>query len=141
MQDLKIVRIINQKVMPRSDIEMTLNSNGTFREGPAFISGPDKIVQDFVRGLLTQLGTAILAPNFGTNLSSLIAARKLDDVASDIAAEIQYLLGYLAQFNVNEPTNEQIDTLNRLAAQENSSTIELIINLKLLSGQTVGVTL
>jgi len=141
MQDMKTVRIVNNKVQPRGDLEMTLNSNGTFREGPAFISGPDKIVQDVVRGLLTQIGTMLLAPNFGTSLPSLLGARNLEGVASDITSQIQYMLGYLAQFNINEPTDEQIATLVRLAAKDNLGTIELVLDLSLVSGQSVGVTI
>jgi hypothetical protein len=141
MQDLKTVRYAGTKVLPRGDLEMTVDSNGIFQNGPTFVSGPDKVVQDVVRGLLTQRGSVILARKFGTNLPSLLASRSLDDVATDLLSEVQYMLGYLSQFNISQPTNEQIATLVSLKANQNVGTIEMSMILALLNGQTVGVTL
>ncbi len=141
MPDLKVVNIVNQEVQRRGDIVMTLNDNGTFLAGPLFVSGINRAVQDFVKGVLTRLGSNSLARNYGTGIKDLLHSRKLNNVASQIVSDIQFLLGYLGRFNINAHPSERIDELVSLKAKENLDIIELDITLRVGTGDTVGVKL
>ena len=141
MPDLKVVKIIAGQVQRRNDIEMTLNSDGTFRDGPVFVNGVNRAVQDFVKGMLTRLGSNYLARNYGTVIPSLLHSRSLGSVSSKLVEEIQFLLGYIGSFNLNEVPSERIDEIVNIKAKESTDTIELKTTLRVGSGETVGVTL
>lgn len=141
MPDLKIVEIIDGQVQRRGDIIMSLNADGTFSEGPAFVENVNRAVQDFIKGALTRLGSNFLARNYGTGIADLLHSRKLDNISSQLVSEIQFLLGYLGRFNIDESLTEQIEELISLKAKESTDTIELEITLKVGSGSVVGVKL
>src|SRR3990172_450012 len=107
MADIKVLTLVNNAVQPRADILIPLDAQGQFSDEPEFVSGIDKVNQDVAKGLLIQLGSNSLALGYGTNFSSLVRTRKLDDVADQITEEVQNLLGYLASFNLNEPASER----------------------------------
>jgi hypothetical protein len=139
-QDLKILTIDNGFVQTRADINIPLNSRGEFAEEPVFVSGTDKVIQDLTKGLLTVIGSHLLAPNYGTNLKRLIHARKLSDIAEQLTTEVQTLLGYLATFNADQPLDEQLIELVDLEADESSRDIQLSATVKTGTGIVSTVT-
>jgi hypothetical protein len=128
-------------VLAGVDFEMQFNADGTFAGGPTFISGSDKIIQDVAKGLLTILGSNALTPNYGTRMSSLLHSRGLENVSSQLVAEINYLLGYLGDFNADQPLSEQAEELIELKAKEGTGTIDLAMIIRTGTGQHIGVTL
>jgi len=146
MPDLKIVTVVDTRVIPRGDIDMTIgvtqaDGSEPFLDGPVFISSSEKVVQDVVKGILTLRGTNTLAPEYGTNVNKLLHARKISGISSQLNGEINTLLGYLSEFNADQPLDEQIASLASLKAKESHDTIELDLVVQTGSGQTVGVTI
>jgi hypothetical protein len=146
MPDLKIVSIVDKRVIPRGDIEMTIgvtqaNGSEPFLDGPTFISSSDKVIQDVVKGILTLRGTNTLAPEYGTSINKLLHARKVSGISAQLNGEMNTLLGYLSEFNADQPLDEQIVSLVSMKAQESHDTIELDLVLQTGAGQTVGVAI
>jgi hypothetical protein len=137
--DIKVLTISDQQVQRRGDIEIPLDGAGQFKDNPTLVSGLSKANQDLAKGLLTIIGSNYLAPNYGTNLQTLVSSRKLDDVADRITSDIQLLLAYLANFNVDQPSSEQFLELIDLQAEETLDTIEL--NLTVRTGLNETTTL
>ena len=142
MPDLKVLTLDNSgNVILPGDIEMVMDPNGLFVSGPTFLSGSNRSVQDFLKGMLTQLGSNSLARNYGTNMHSLLHSRKLPDISSQLVAEIQYLLGYIGAFNINEDNPaELIEELVSLRATESFDTIDLTATLRVGSDEVVEVS-
>lgn len=143
MPDLKVLTITESgEVVRPGDIEMVLDAKGHFISGPAFVTGINRSVQDFLKGALTQFGTNTLARNYGTNIHTLLSSRKLGDVSSQLVTEIQYLLAYIGSFNINEPDPaEIIEELVTLRAKESFDTIDVEVVLRVGSGEVVGVNI
>jgi len=156
MPDLKVITIVDKKVIPRGDIEMSIGApvrffigadqqadfdTEPFLDGPTFISGSNKIIQDVVKGILTLRGTNTLAPEYGTSVSSLLNTRKINDISAQLNGEINTLLGYLSDFNADQPLDEQVGSLVSLQAKEANDTIEIDLVVQTGSGQTAGVTI
>lgn len=140
MPDLKVFPIVDGTPRLKADVEMLLNANKTFASGPVFVSGQDRAAQDVVRGVLTQIGTNPLTPRFGTNLDSFLNAPRVNDVASQISAEIRFVLAYLAKFNAGEDDAERIETLVSLAATEQTGTIDLKMTVRTAAGQNIVIS-
>jgi len=140
MPDLKVLNIINNRPQPRGDMDISLDGNGQFLDGPVFVSGSDRVVQDTVRGLLTRLGSNYLAPNFGTIIKTLLHARNVGDISGQLTSEVQFVLAYLAQFNSTESLSEQLAELVNLQAKQATDTIELNLTVKTGTGTSASVT-
>ena len=147
MPDLKVLTIENQIPRRKADIVMTLfegnpRLTNKFADGPIFVSGSERVVQDVTKGILTEKGSDFLAPNYGTTVPNLIGSRRLADISDQLTNEIQFLLGYLGQFNINEPQSEQIAELTKLEAQEEGGTVSVSLSVTTATGQisTVGVS-
>jgi hypothetical protein len=141
MPDLQVLRFENGVPVRYAELNLPLNADGTFEEGPIFLFGLDKAIQDLVKGLLTVLGTSTLAPNYGTILSGLLNARKASQISGKVVAQIRYLLGYLGTFNANESLDERIDQILSIKSKENGQSLSLEITLRTGSGSTGTVTL
>lgn len=139
-RDLKVLTIDSGFVQTRADLNIPLNSKGEFDAEPIFVTGLDKAIQDVTKGLLTVLGSHLLAPNYGTNLKSLINTRKLSDIAEQLTEEVQTLLGYVATFNADQPLDEQIIELVDLEANENIRDLTLTATIKTGAGIISAVT-
>lgn len=139
MPDLKLIRIVNRMTQPRVELDMKLKADGTFDEGPVFLEGIDRSIQDVVKGLLTTKGSNFMVPNYGTNINNLIHARKLGDVSGQLTSEIQTLLGYLGKFTLEEDETERVEELVSLKAKEVSDTIELELTIRTGGGQTASI--
>ena len=141
MPDIQVLTF-NKGVPTRyADLNIPLNQDKTFREGPLFIEGLDKAVQDLVKGLLTLQGTNTLAPNYGTGISGLLNARRASDVSNKIVSQIRYLLGYLGTFNADESLDERIDEVIGIKAKDGDRSLQLEITLRTGNGSTGTVTL
>ena len=141
----------------RGDLNMPLNDDGTFgpgkwqtnpntgvrvfNESPLIVSDVDKAIQDTVKGLLTVRGSDYLAPSYGTVLSSLVNTRKIGDVATQITAEVQYLLGYLAQANSGTPDTEIVSDIVSLNGKQDRQTINLELTVQTLGGSQGSILL
>lgn len=132
-------RVTSNLVQPRVELDIKLKSDGTFDEGPIFLEGIDRSIQDVVKGILTTKGTNYMAPNYGTSINNLIHASKLGDVSGRITSEIQTLLGYLAKFTLDEDETERIEELVSLKAKENVDTIELELTIRTGGGETASI--
>jgi phage baseplate assembly protein W len=141
MSDLKVLTFVNNRPRKNAEIEMGINSNGTFSTGPTFVSDTDQAIQDLVKGLLTIQGTNRLAPNYGTNLSSLLHSRMLDNTNSMIVSQIRYLLGYLGSFNLDQSKAQQITDLVSLKSTKDVETIRLDMTVKTGGDATATVTI
>jgi len=141
MPDLQVLRF-DQGVPARyGDLNIPLNSDGTFGGDPVFISGTDKAIQDLTKGLLTLLGTNRLAPNYGTNLKSYLYSRSTSLVNDKILNEIRYLLGYLGNFNSSQDPTEQIDRVVSIKTTSELQSISVEMVVQTLGGTTTTVTI
>lgn len=139
MPDLKLLNLSSGRLQARPDLEMTFDTAGRFLQGPAFVSGRDSAAQDVVRGLLTRRGTSPLAPNFGTSIPDLSGSRGVDDVSGQISSEVRYILGYLAQLEVNSPASERVAEIVSLKALQATETLEVNLTVRTGSGETAAV--
>lgn len=139
MPDLKLIRVVDGFTQPRVELDMKLKSDGTFDEGPIFLEGIDRSIQDVVKILLTTKGTNFMVPNYGTSINNLIHARKLGDVSGRITSEIQTALGYLGKFTLEEDETERVEELVSLKAKENIDTIELELTIRTGGGETASI--
>jgi len=144
MPDLQVLTF-NQGVPSRyGELDIPLNGDGTFEAtGPSFVSGIERATQDLVRGMLTQKGTNRLALNYGTNLSSLLNTRNggNSQIGNQLVREIQYLLGYLGDFNSSEDPSEQINNLISIKSTNGLQTVNVELKVETLSGETTAVTI
>jgi len=141
MPDLKIVPIIDGNVKKRAELEFVLNADGTFAEGPAFITGIDRVAQDIVKILLTLLGSNFLAPEYGTSIDGLIHARKLSQVSERLNLEVQDGLGYLVNFTLDEDPSERVEDLISLEATDEVDTIRMDLKIQTGGGQTASISI
>jgi hypothetical protein len=141
MPDLQVLRFEKGVPIRYADLNIPLNSDETFREGPVFLSGLDRAIQDLVKGILTVQGTSTLAPNYGTLISTLLNARKASQIGTKLVGQIRFLLGYLGTFNENESLDERIDQIISIKSTENTQSISLDITLRTASGSTGTVTI
>ena len=141
MSDLQVLRFENDTPIRYADLNIPLNTNGTFGGNPVFLSDLDKAIQDLVKGLLTIIGTNNLAPNYGTSIKALLNSRNMGQTNTRLLEQIRYLLGYLGTFNANEPASERIDEVLSIKSTPGTQSISLEITLKTGSGTTSTVTL
>lgn len=141
MPDLKVIRLVEGRVLKRAELDFVLNADGTFAEGPTFLTGIDRAIQDVVKALLTLLGSNFLAPEYGTSIDTLIHARKLPQVAERLNLEVQDALGYIVNFTLNEDPSERIEDLISLEATERVNTIEMDLKVQTGGGQTASITI
>lgn len=141
MPDLQVLKFQQGVPLRYAELNIPLNTDGTFGGGPVFLSGLDKAIQDLIKGILTLIDTNNLAPNYGTNIGSLLHARKANDISNKLVAQIRYLLGYLNTFNNNESMDERIDEVLTIKATENGQSLSLEITLRTGSGSTGTVTI
>lgn len=95
------------------------------------ISGSLKIQQQVCKFLLTEIGTSILAPSYGTLISGLINNRFNNAVVADITNQIKYGLKYIKSVNQLDGTLPNIDSVQNINLQIISNN-QLQINLTLI---------
>jgi len=130
MSDLQVLTLSKGVPAQYADLNLLTSNNGRFVDGPVFVSGIDKAVQDLIRGLLTVKGTNALSPNYGTFISSLINAPNLPQINSQLLEQIRFLLGYLNSFNVGQPDSERITDIISIQSKQETRSISLQITLK-----------
>lgn len=140
MPDIKVLSITDTQVQPRAEIYIPLDSNGQFNAEPAFVEGIDRVMQDVAKGLLTVKGSNYLAPNYGTNLSTLTRGVKFSDIETQVTEEVQTVLGYIASFTASEENAaEQLTDLVSLDVNETIGSIDLQITVQTGSNETTTV--
>lgn len=103
------------------------------------IEGENKIKQEIVKFILTQIGTTLLFPNYGTNIPFLMNNRVSNNLYDDLKNEIIYGCKYVQSINLNETINiAKIVSVNF----ETPDPRELSINIELLltNGNTLLLT-
>jgi len=140
MPDLKVLTIEGEIPRRKADIVMSLYSDNPrlvnkFKDGPLFVSGSERIVQDVIKGLLTFRGSDFLAPNYGTSIPTLVGSKRLSDVSDRLTNEVQDLLGYLGSFNSNEPLSEQVAELTSLDAKEEGGMVSVSLTVTSATGK------
>jgi hypothetical protein len=138
MPDAKVLRIVDKMVQPRADLQMPLDARGQFTGELVTVSDSDKAIQDVVKGILTVYGTNFLSPGYGTHIS-VTAGKRAIDLNSQITSEVQQLLGYLTEFNKDQPASEQIVELVNLEARQSIDKLEVNMMLRTGTGATVAV--
>jgi hypothetical protein len=142
MPDLQVLTFKQGVPSKYGDLNLPLNSDGTFEvTGPAFLSGIQRATQDLVRALLTLKGTNNLALNYGTSIKSLLNARNSSLIGGQLVREINYMLGYLGDFNSTEDPSEQISNLISLKTTNALQSVNVELKVSTLSGETTGVTI
>lgn len=141
MPDLQVLKFQNGVPVHYGDLNISLNADGTFDEGPVFLKDLDRSIQDLVKGILTQIGTNNLAPNYGTSVHSLLNSRNTGQITTQLLSQLRSLLGYLGSFNANDPLSERIDEVISIKTKQELQSISLEITLRTGSGSTATVTL
>ncbi len=139
MPDLKVLDIKEGRLQARPDIEIPLDNAGRFISGPTFISGSAVAVQDTLRGLLTIPNTNFLAPTFGTKISELKNTRAVSNIAGELAQEVQFVLGYLAQFRADDDPEELIAEIVELTTNQQGQTVEVKLTIRTGTGEVATV--
>lgn len=146
MPDVKLIQLTPQGTDPRAfgvntraDLEFTFNADGTFAQGPTFVTDTDRVVQDIVKGILTVRGSNYLAVWYGTHISELVNTRSLDEIQEELTIQFQELLGYLVQFTLEEVPAERVEELVHLKATENQGTINVELTVKTGGGQIASI--
>ena len=89
MPDLQVLRFDSGTPIRYADLNIPLNTDGTFGGNPVFLSDLDKAIQDLVKGLLTLVGTNNLAPNYGTSIKALLNARNVGQINTRLLEQIR----------------------------------------------------
>ena len=142
MPDLQVLAFKQGVPARYGELELPLNSDGTFDVvGPTFVSGIQRATQDLVRGLLTQQGSNNLAHNYGTNIKGLLNSRFTTPIGGKLVSEIQYMLGYLGDFNSSEDPSEQISDIISIKSTNELQSVGVELKVQTLSGETTAVTI
>jgi len=136
MPDLKVLSIVEGVPRKYADVHFTFNDNEEFANGPGIIGGGDRVVQDVVKGMLTEIGSNYLSPSYGTTIPDLVGSRSVKSMSEQLSNEIQTLMGYLGSFNIDEPISEQISEIVSLDVVELSGSIAISLSVKTLAGET-----
>jgi hypothetical protein len=73
--------------------------------------GPDKLQQQIVKFILTQIGSSVLFSNYGTNLTNLINNRFSSALINDLKNQITYSLKYVKESNNLDGSLPNIDSV------------------------------
>lgn len=99
------------------------------------ISGSLKIQQQIAKFLLTNIGTSLLYPNYGTLISQLVNNRFSNAVITDIQNQIKSGLKYIKSSNQLDGTLPNIDSVQNINLNViNSQQLQINIMLILSDG-------
>jgi len=98
----------------------------------------EKITQDIVKIFLTLRGTNLLAPNYGTNIPTLINTRKLTSLSKDIRDQKVYALTYVKQINQDELVN--IDKVLDTDIEDGPNYFKINLKIQLTDGRLITIT-
>ena len=75
------------------------------------IAGPYKIAQKFVKFLLTELGSVLVEPQYGTDFIKLLMSGQIQNEAElklRFYKEVDFILNYIANANSDAPADETL---------------------------------
>lgn len=95
----------------------------------ATLEGPSRKVQDVIKALLTDQGSNLVYPSYGTTLSRTPGQRSTDDLNIMVSDTIREVMGWLQQIEESTRPDERLSRVVSLTLVDGVNATEKQLNL------------